>query len=465
MDAIQTDRLTFRFEHQQPILDHVDVEFPLGQSALVVGPSGCGKSTLLRIIAGLLPKYGGEVTGGQVVVPTDNGHRPRIGMLFQDPAMQFAMDTPQHEMEFTLENCQVPAEKMAERIQQAADFCQVTDFLDRKIATLSGGQQQRVALAVVLVMRPEILLLDEPFASIDEANRRFLIAQLTKWQKHSGHTLIVTDHDCHGYSRLDPRVYRFSDRQVQLLSPDQGRALIAQADNASQAPLHTAIPDSATPAIMQLNDLTIERGDSRLIKDASLPIVENKITLLTGANGVGKSTLFKALTRLIPYRGNISYRETDIAKLSPGKYHQQVGMVFQQANDQFLNVTVAEELTLSAKHQRQPVLTNDHLQTILEDFGLAGMENRVVYSLSGGQRKKLQLLVMLMIGHPVLLLDEPFAGLDRKSLAVVIDLIKRCQRALPQTIVIISHQLAGLDRLVDYHLHLADQRLTYLGGE
>ena len=91
------------------------------------------------------------------------------------------------------------------------------------------------------------------------------------------------------------------------------------------------------------------------------------------------------------------------------------------------------------------------------------MEDRVVYSLSGGQRKKLQLLVMLMIGHPVLLLDEPFTGLDQGSLATAFDLISRCQQALPQTIMIISHRLAGLDRLIDYHLHLTDGQLTYQG--
>lgn len=464
MKTIQVSHLNFCFDHQPPILNDLTADFALGKASLITGPSGCGKSTLLRLIAGLLPKYGGRITAGQVKLPA-LGERPgRIGMLFQDPAMQFAMDTPRHELEFTLENCQVVPQQMPHRLRAASDFCQIGDLLDRSIATLSGGQQQRVALAVVMAMQPDILLLDEPFASIDEHTRHFLIRRLTRWQHaQAARTVIVTDHDCHGYASLAPQVYRFQGQQLVQLNPDQGQAFIQAADHRATAPLHTVLPSATAPAIIMLRDVSISRGQRRLITIPDLPVIKNQITLLTGDNGVGKSTLFRSLTRLIPYQGQIIYRHRDIRKISPGKYHQEVGLVFQHANEQFLNVTVGEELAFSAKHQRQPLLTNDRVTAVLHDFGLAGMENRVVYSLSGGQRKKLQLLVMLMIGHPVLLLDEPFTGLDRASLMVVFDLIKRCQAALPQTIMIISHQRAGLDHLIDYHLHLANGQLTYQG--
>lgn len=461
MSSIAIEQLSFQFERQHPIISDLNLTIDGGEVALITGPSGCGKSTLLRLIAGLLPKYGGQVTAGRITQPQVP---VRIGMLFQDPAMQFAMDTPRHELEFTLENCRVAPQQMPVRIQVASDFCRVGDLLDQPITTLSGGQQQRVALAVVLAMEPDVLLLDEPFAAIDEDNRRFLIDQLRRWHDaQPGRTIIITDHDCHGYAPLQPRVYRFANQRLTTLTPAQGQARIARADRAAAAPLRVTQPSTTAPVIINLNHVSITRGQRELITTPHLGIVRNKITLLTGANGVGKSTLFRALTRLIPYQGEIDYHGTDIQRISPGKYHQAVGLVFQQANEQFLDVTVGEELTLSAKHQRQPLLTNDRLTNVLRNFGLAGMEDRVVYSLSGGQRKKLQLLVMLMIGHPVLLLDEPFAGLDQDSLTTVFDLIRRCQQALPQTILIISHQLTGLDQLIDYHLHLADGRLTYQG--
>ncbi|MCQ5203986.1 ATP-binding cassette domain-containing protein, partial [Mordavella massiliensis] len=89
------------------------------------------------------------------------------------------------------------------------------------------------------------------------------------------------------------------------------------------------------------------------------------------------------------------------------------------------------------------------------------LQDRVVYSLSGGQQKKLQLLLMLMMGQPVLLLDEPFSGLDLHSLHNVVDLIKASQKVYPQTMIIISHQLEGLEKLIDRHVKLADCQLSY----
>ena len=140
-----------------------------------------------------------------------------------------------------------------------------------------------------------------------------------------------------------------------------------------------------------------------------------------------------------------------------------MGLVFQNANDQFLKVTVQEELELSLKNGQHPYFNRSRLADAITKLGLQHLTNQVVYSLSGGQKKKLQLLVMLMMGQSFLLLDEPFSGLDQQSIANVIDLIHNCQQVLPQTILIISHQLTGLDSLIDYHLNLSGRQLSYQG--
>lgn len=459
-DIIDVHNLTFSFTDQTPILKNVTTSFSTGRFALLTGPSGCGKSTFLRLVAGLLPKYGGTVSSGQIKFAKD---RPTVGMLFQDPLMQFALDTPRHELEFVLENERVPHARIADRVKAALAFAQVTTIADRQLTSLSGGQQQRVALAVVVARQADILLLDEPFASIDEDNRRFLIGQLQKLVATNGTTVIIADHDCHGYQKLNPIVYQVTNGKLNRLSLEASQKVLTKADTLAHQPLLTPLPPKTATANLKLDTVTVARGQHQLLSIPNLRIIEGRVTLLTGPNGSGKSTFFKTLTRLLAYQGTITYLGTDIQKLKRRQYHQEVGLVFQHANDQFLNITVDEELALSKQNGTHPYF-KDHLAEALDLLNLTGLGDRVVYSLSGGQRKKLQLLVMLMMGQSVLLLDEPFAGLDQVSLANVFTLIRHAQQARPQTLLVISHQLVGIDRLVDFHLQLTNHQLVYQEG-
>ena len=456
MKNIQFNDLSFNFD-QQPILKNITAEFTAGKIHLLTGVSGSGKSTILKLIAGLLPKYGGEIVAGAVDVPTD----ARIGMVFQDPLMQFALDTPRHELEFTLENCQVPTDKIPERVKEALQFGKVDDLANRLITTLSGGQQQRVALAAATAMQPNVLLLDEPFANIDEENRQLILKQLVRLNSDYHTTIIITDHDLHGYKRLHPLVWQLTKRHLTQLSSKNSSQLLT----ASATPqITTVLPSSTLPAIIKFDELAIKRENHSLLLPTNLGIVKNKITLLTGPNGIGKSTLLKAIARLLKYEGKIEYAGENIQKISPGKYYKHLGLIFQHANDQFLNVTVGEELALGFKTCQNPYFSQQQVNEALAALGLNGREDQVVYSLSGGQKKKLQILLMLMRGQETLLLDEPFTGLDPASLKTVLQLIKASQKEEPQTLLIVSHQLSGLDDFIDYHLTMNHQHLNYVGG-
>ena len=456
MKNIRFNDLSFNFD-QQPILKNITAEFMAGKIHLLTGVSGSGKSTILKLIAGLLPKYGGEIVAGAVDVPTD----AQIGMVFQDPLMQFALDTPRHELEFTLENCQVPTDKIPGRVKEALQFGKVDDLANRLITTLSGGQQQRVALAAATAMQPNVLLLDEPFANIDEENRQLILKQLVRLNSDYHTTIIITDHDLHGYKRLHPLVWQLTKRHLTQLSSKNSSQLLT----ASATPqITTVLPSSTLPAIIKFDELAIKRENHSLLLPTNLGIVKNKITLLTGPNGIGKSTLLKAIARLLKYEGKIEYAGENIQKISPGKYYKHLGLIFQHANDQFLNVTVGEELALGFKTCQNPYFNQQQVNEALAALGLNGREDQVVYSLSGGQKKKLQILLMLMRGQETLLLDEPFTGLDPASLKTVLQLIKASQKEKPQTLLIVSHQLSGLDGFIDYHLTMNHQHLNYVGG-
>lgn len=456
MKNIQFNDLSFNFD-QQPILKNITAEFTVGKIHLLTGVSGSGKSTILKLIAGLLPKYGGEIVTGAVDVPTD----AQIGMVFQDPLMQFALDTPRHELEFTLENCQVPTDKIPERVKEALRFGKVDDLANRLITTLSGGQQQRVALAAATAMQPNVLLLDEPFANIDEENRQLILKQLVRLNVDYHTTIIITDHDLHGYEQLHPLVWQLTKGRLTQLSSITRNQLLTGSANPKIA---TALPPSTLPTVIKFNELAIKRDNHPLLLPTNLGIVKNKITLLTGPNGIGKSTLLKAIARLLKYEGKIDYEGENIQKISPGKYYKYLGLIFQHANDQFLNVTVGEELALGFQTCQNSYFNQQQVNKVLTALDLNGRENQVVYSLSGGQKKKLQILLMLMRGQETLLLDEPFTGLDPASLKTVLQLIKASQKEKPQTLLIVSHQLSCLDGFVDYHLTLNHQRLNYVGG-
>ena len=456
MKNIRFNDLSFNFD-QQPILKNITAEFMAGKIHLLTGVSGSGKSTILKLIAGLLPKYGGEIVAGAVDVPTD----AQIGMVFQDPLMQFALDTPRHELEFTLENCQVPTDKIPGRVKEALQFGKVDDLANRLITTLSGGQQQRVALAAATAIQPNVLLLDEPFANIDEENRQLILKQLVRLNSDYHTTIIITDHDLHGYEQLHPLVWQLTKRHLTQLSTKNSSQLLT----ASATPQITPVlPPSTLPAIIKFDGLAIKRDNYSLLLPTNLGIVKNKTTLLTGPNGVGKSTLLKAIARLLKYEGMINYAGENIQKISPGKYYKHLGLIFQHANDQFLNVTVGEELALGFKTCQNPYFSQQQVNEALAALGLNGREDQVVYSLSGGQKKKLQILLMLMRGQETLLLDEPFTGLDPASLKTVLQLIKASQKEKPQTLLIVSHQLSGLDGFIDYHLTMNHQHLNYVGG-
>lgn len=477
MATISVKHLSFSYPtedgHKPLTLADLSATFPSGGFSLLTGPSGSGKSTLMKIISGLYPKFGGMITTGEVrlndtkisnVPETKRGQL--VAMMFQNPNQQFAMDTVERELIFALENQRVPAADMMARVNRALAYVEISDLRQRQLNSLSGGEKQKVALAVIIAMQADTILLDEPFASVDPVARQLLLAKLAKLQREEHKTILISDHDLEDYDDYIDHLFVLSGdgNSLTLLSEQAAKQKLAHFKRQDTSNRELNFPVAADHPAIQAHHLTLTAGNSTLLAQPELSFFRHHITLLTGANGTGKSTLLLAISKLHQYTGSLSLNHQEIAKMHTHQLYSQVALIFQDADQQFLNVTVAEELALSLKNSQAPAYFKERLPGFLVQLHLDSLQNHVVYTLSGGQKKKLQILEMLIMATPVLLLDEPFTGLDFSSLQTIIVIMKQVAHDNQQTLIIVSHQLFGLDALVDYHVTLTNKRLQYVEG-
>ena len=170
--------------------------------------------------------------------------------------------------------------------------------------------------------------------------------------------------------------------------------------------------------------------------------------------------MFKTFIKQHDFDGEINFNHKSIRKIRLNKYLQNVGMIFQESTKQFIKITVEDELELSKKNAFNNWFNDKQITEFTHRLGLDELSDRVIYSLSDGQKKRLQILSMVMMGHSLLLLDEPFNGINIEYIAVVVDLLNQAKQN-GQTQLLISHQTHGLENLIDYHLAFDNHKLSY----
>lgn len=470
MADIALKNLTYTYpEAQAPTLNRVQLTFKSQQFTLLTGPSGTGKSTLLKLMTGLLTLPTGQ---GQIYFDAQplteiplTDRSGKVALMFQNPNQQFAMDTVENELIFALENRQVTPDQIDAKITSALAFVGITELRSRHLIALSGGEKQKVALAVIVAMDSEVILLDEPFASVDPVARQSLLNRLVQLRDDAGKTIILADHDLTGYADIVDQVVRITaDRQLVAVARATWPALFDAFARLNQTTQQWSLPTDNGATLFQLQQVTLQQGQHQLLAPTDLTFFQHHNTLITGPNGSGKSTLFESLVRLTTYDGKITYLGDNIQTLHRKRYARQVALLFQDAETQFLDITVAEELAQSQKYAYGDYFTTARVNDALQQLDLAGRADQVVYTLSEGQKKKLQILVMLIMQSPVLLMDEPLKGLDLNSIHALVALLQQTIAVTQQSLIIISHQLTGLTPLIDYHLRFDQQQLTYQRG-
>jgi len=470
----------------RPVLRGVSLQVPEGELCLVIGLSGSGKSTLLRCINGLVPHFSGGSLSGLIRV---NGFDPvrlspremsqMVGFVFQDPEAQFVVDRVEDEIAFSLENTGIPNEDMEIRMKEVLNLLELSSLRTRRLETLSGGELQRVAIAAALVLRPKILVLDEPTSQLDPHGADEVLQTLMRLNKELGLTVVLAEHRLERVIPYAGQIIYLSEefpaglsgkpRDVLSMVPlnpplitlgkafgwdplpltvEEAQECVRQSAMGLPAKSIDTLPPRSVenhrvePAFIQANNVHIRFGATQVLRGVDINLYPGEITVMMGPNGAGKTTLLRSLVGLVPIQdGCIHVGGKVIVGRPVAEICQRVGYLPQDPNALLFADTVLEELCITLRNHHfdlsDPI---NHPGMLLEQLGLKDKADDYPRDLSAGERQRVA-LGAVMVTHPAaLLLDEPTRGLDYGAKLTLLKLL-HTWRDEGMAILLVTHDV------------------------
>ena len=429
--------VTYRYPvATEPVLHDLEFTVSPGEFVLLAGASGSGKSTLCRLLNGLIPHlHGGELRGALTVAGADPRSTPphqlsrTVGLVLQRPDAQCLATTVVRDLAFGPACQGLDRAAIARRVRAATEWMDIAHLLDRSPHTLSCGEQQRVALAGVLAMEPQLLVLDEPFAFLDAVGAEQLRDRLRRLHA-AGITLIVAEH----------RLGEVADLASRMLVLHRGRLAadgmpetvlagnVAAWGLEPPGPWPEAPPlpvASAPEPVMEWDGVWCERDGRPVLRGASLTSAAGEIVALLGANGAGKSTLLRHGNGLLrSQRGAVRVLGQPVGKRPVAELAREVGLVMQQPAHMLFAPTVRAELAAGPRALRRH--DPAWCEQLSAQFGLDPLLDRPPQMLSAGEQRRVALAAVLASRPRALLLDEPTAGQDANARATLRALLADC---------------------------------------
>ena len=471
--------LDVTFVHAKGViaLDHVSFSIPAGKRTCIVGANGSGKSTVASILSGLSAPDEGTVTflgttvvnDGQVDFEAYKAIRPQLGLVFQNPEDQIICSVVADDIAFGLENLQVPSDQITPLVEEQITLGTLTEFASENPQMLSGGQQQRVAISGALVMKPQILILDEPSAALDVVHRNNVMGLVEKLRA-AGKTIVHVTHfmdevvsadhvialddgrvafegtpealfeqhelvEClhleepfayqvaHALNNRgvvvckSPLAQRVLDELTGLLATGSRGEKGGVAESCGTAATNrdvAAIRNASESAAVSVRDVTFSY-QKPVLKNISVDVQKGSHVAVIGSTGSGKSTLARLICALdTPDSGSLCVAGLDTRqKQNRRKLHGIVGYVMQRPERQLFAQTVAEDVAFGPTNLGLSACdVISAVNAALELVGLSHKADASPFELSGGQQRLCALAGVIAMHPKVLVLDEPTSGLD-----------------------------------------------------
>ena len=528
-DIIQIDHLLFQYqreENKETVTAINDVSFSVkrGSFTAIIGRNGSGKSTLAKNINALLLPSGGAVYVNGYDT-RDEEHlwevRQSAGMVFQNPDNQLVSSIVEDDVAFGPENLGVEPEEIRRRVDESLKKVNMYQHRKRAPHHLSGGQKQRVAIAGVMAMRPECVILDEPTAMLDPKGRA-QVMDIIRQLHDEGITTVLITHFMEEAAQAD-RIIIMEDghvvldgvpkdvflhggkiRDLYLDVPfavemaeylrDHGMEIptdIIETDDlvnyllSDQAKLSGNRPTdgdaSDAAAAGEPAEIVAEVKNLRHVFNAGLPfesvalndvsfaLEKNSFTALIGHTGSGKSTLIQHFNGLLkPTSGEVFIDGADIngGQVKLRDVRRNVGLVFQYPEYQLFEETVLKDvcygpLNLGLSQEEAEAKAKRAIELVGLDF--ESVKDRSPFALSGGQKRRVAIAGVIAMEPKMLILDEPTAGLDPKSHHDILLMIEKIKKEGGVTILLVSHNMGDVARLADRVLVMDGGRLWMNG--
>ena len=477
-----------------PVLKGVNLRVRRGEFLALMGPTGVGKTTLCLTLNGILPHLMGGTFEGKVVVAgmDTREHGPgqmsrQVGLVFQDPESQLFNMTVEDEVAFGLESLGLSPSEMEERIAWALEAVRLPGLRRRHPLQLSGGQKKRLAIATVLAMRPQVLVLDEPVTGLDPLGRHEVLSVIEQLKREGEATVVMVEQDAetvmawadrvvimeqgrlvlegsprqvfsqveslHGWGLAVPQMselaHLFNRRQgtsFHFTTEDEACSTLAdELHSETQYPIPNIqypVSFQHSPAI-QVEDLWHRYDDGpAVLAGVNLSIESGDFLAIVGQNGSGKTTLVKHFNGLLrPTRGRVLVGGQDTDGQSVGQLARKVGYLFQNPDHQIFAPTVWEEVAfgprnLGSSEEEVAARTTEALAL----FGLGDLADTPPAVLGYGLRRKVTLAAVWAMRPQIMVLDEPTVGLDWRSTHTLMEEVANLN-SQGHTIILVTHDM------------------------